>query len=445
MTFMRPYILLVKSIPLLKFFMLLKREIMRFVHVTHWRHPRRRQDRLLILLCFLFGIGGTAIYEDMSQIWQQAGLNTVENLQVPQQALEKKIEQVLNETQQVLPSDIFTLIKESDALHSPSSQSVTVAPTVKRAFTLSKQFDTGIKSEVVNPEKTDQNVDQFLYPEQQQYAHIPLPAKKPDSLISGYQEPETNRRLPAIKERDTSVGPLKKLAIVIDDLGMDRLHTGQVIDLPAPLTLAFLPYAQNIEGYLKRASTKNHEIIIHFPMQPKGNANPGPHALNVSMTTDALYREILWNFSQFPGFAGINNHMGSLFTENEALLSYVMSEVARRDVYFLDSRTTSKSKGQKLAKEYGARFAQRDVFLDNIRSLEAINKQIRLADRILQKYGKVIVIGHPYAVTITALRQWIDRLPENVSLVPVSQLVKKYSVPETQAAGTASAAPGMLY
>lgn len=396
-----------KSLSIAVFCAILWREIKRFAHISHWQHPRRRQDRLLILLSFLLGLGGTAFVENLRSL-------------LPEDPAQIAHFDISSDMSPDIPDETASSKPNITAPASTSRPNIAApkititTPTAKRAF---------IPKEL--PEEPA-----LIYEEVPKYAHIPLPMERPDF---------SNR------QGNNLGNGVKKLAIVIDDLGMDRRHTRQIIELPAPLTLAFLPYAENLELFLTASQAKNHEIIIHMPMQPKGPANPGPHALKTSMGAGRLYQEILWNFSQFNGYVGINNHMGSLFTENEALMSYVLSEVARRKIYFLDSRTTSKSVGKRLAQRYGASFAQRDVFLDNIRTRDAINRQFRHAERILQKYGKVIVIGHPYKETVAALRSWIQTLPNNVKRVPVSELVTHYPAPETQEASGVSAAPGLLY
>ena len=408
MSFLRHIKSLGKSLSIAVFCAILWREIKRFTHISHWQHPRRRQDRLLILLSFLLGLGGTAVVENFRSVLP------TDNPQISSSAIsvvptwpKQKISGEQPISRLPAPAGINDLKIDSPKI-------TVTTPTAKRAF---------IPKEL--PEEPA-----LIYEEVPEFAHIPLPMERPDF---------SNR------QQDNLGNGNKKLAIVIDDLGMDRRHTRQIIDLPAPLTLAFLPYAENLSPFLTAAQTKKHEIIIHMPMQPKGPANPGPHALKTSMGAGRLYQEILWNFSQFDGYVGINNHMGSLFTENEALMSYVLSEVARRKVYFLDSRTTSKSVGRRLAKRYGASFAQRDVFLDNVRTLDAIKRQFRHAERILQKYGKVIVIGHPYKETVQALKSWIKTLPNNVKRVPVSDLLTHYPSPDTQEASGVYAAPGQLY
>ena len=54
-----------------------------------------------------------------------------------------------------------------------------------------------------------------------------------------------------------------------------------------------------------------------------------------------------------PHAIGFNNHMGSKFTEDERLMKVVIDTAKQRGVFFLDSKTTAKSVGEKARGGYG--------------------------------------------------------------------------------------------
>jgi uncharacterized protein len=56
--------------------------------------------------------------------------------------------------------------------------------------------------------------------------------------------------------RDLSSRPL--VAIVIDDVGLDRPRSKRAWELPGPLTIAFLPYAKDLRGQAKSARARGH-------------------------------------------------------------------------------------------------------------------------------------------------------------------------------------------
>ena len=176
-------------------------------------------------------------------------------------------------------------------------------------------------------------------------------------------------------------------------------------------------------------------MIVQLPMEPKrATANPGPHALLTRLSDGELRQRIAWNLGRFEGFAGINNHMGSLFTEDPRVMREVMSALKTRNLYFLDSMTTSRSLGIPMAMEFGVPQAQRDIFLDNKRDYDSILRQLRKAERIAERRGHAIAIGHPHRITYQVLRDWGPTLQrKGIRLVALSSLIKR-PVPNTQIA-----------
>jgi polysaccharide deacetylase 2 family uncharacterized protein YibQ len=101
-----------------------------------------------------------------------------------------------------------------------------------------------------------------------------------------------------------------------------------------------------------------------------------------------------------------------------------MLELNTRGLFFLDSRTTSKTKAYKVAQELHVPSAQRNVFLDNIQNPRAIRAQLNRLTELARLRGGAIGIAHPHEVTLQVLRREIPKLSEKgIELVPVSQLV----------------------
>ena len=93
---------------------------------------------------------------------------------------------------------------------------------------------------------------------------------------------------------------------------------------------------------------------------------------------------------------------------------------------FLDSRTTAKSVGHKLAKIYHIPFAERNVFLDHNSTPASISKQLLELEAIATRKGYAVAIGHPRENTIKALSQWLPIIAEKgLTLVPISAIIRK--------------------
>lgn len=216
------------------------------------------------------------------------------------------------------------------------------------------------------------------------------------------------------------------IAIVIDDLGLNRPKTAELNSLPAPLTLAFLPYAGRIEAQTEAANEAGHELMLHMPMEPLGADWPGPDALTTQIDRDEFIARLIKNLDRFEGFVGINNHMGSRLTADRPRMEAVMQELRKRDVLFLDSKTNARSVAVEMAGESGVPNTTRDIFLDHVIDFEAIKRQLARTERVARQSGSAVAIGHPHGATIKALREWLPRLEERgFRLAPISAVVAR--------------------
>lgn len=214
------------------------------------------------------------------------------------------------------------------------------------------------------------------------------------------------------------------IAIVIDDMGPDRVRSDRVVKLKAPLTLSWLPYARDLPARTRAARAAGHELLVHMPMEPSVKADPGPDALRVSLATPEIARTLTAALGAFDGYVGINNHMGSRFTERTEAMRPVIEELRRRGLLWLDSRTTPKSVGSALAVELNVPKADRDVFLDNVQSVSAVRDELVKLEEIARTRGKAVAIGHPHDTTIEALSAWLPTLQaKGFAQAPISALV----------------------
>ncbi len=229
---------------------------------------------------------------------------------------------------------------------------------------------------------------------------------------------------------------MPRISIVIDDMGIDEPASQEVIDLPGPLTVSFLPHAQRLRRQAEKARAAGHELMAHIPMEPLDvGYDPGPNYLGESMSATEIQKRLRRHLDLFDfGIVGINNHMGSRFTRNEPGMMLVMNELLKRRMMFLDSRTIAKTVGAKKAAEYGIPYTIRDVFLDHMGSPEArleiseIKEQLRRTEVIARRNGAAIAIGHPHAETIEALREWLPGVKRRgFAIVPVTAIVRYQS------------------
>ena len=254
----------------------------------------------------------------------------------------------------------------------------------------------------------------------------------PRRLAQQYEESTAMAVAPSVAphpQRPSLRGQDKpRIAIVIDDVGPDFRAAKEAIGMPQFVSLSFLPYAEHLPQLAAAAKEAGHEIMVHMPMEPDDvqNNNPGPGVLLTAQTTDEIKERLDKALSSFSGYVGVNNHMGSRFTANRAGMSIVLNELRRRNLFFLDSRTTPESTAADLAARLSLRFVGRDVFLDNEISTAAVTKQLEQLERIAKRNGSAVAIGHPHKETFSAIKAWVSQArADGFDLVPVSRLAER--------------------
>ncbi|SBV95490.1 conserved exported hypothetical protein [uncultured Alphaproteobacteria bacterium] len=216
------------------------------------------------------------------------------------------------------------------------------------------------------------------------------------------------------------------IAIVIDDMGIDVKRSARIIALPPPLTTSFLSYAHNLATQARAAHAAGHELMLHMPMEPFGTGyDPGPDVLLTAMSDDAIRARLRQSLASFSGYVGINNHMGSRFTADERGMHAVMDVLKGDGLLFLDSLTSARSVGVKIAGAERVPNLVRNVFLDDSPDPAAIREQLRRVEEHARRTGSAIAIGHPRETTLDALAEWLPAArAKGFQFVPISALAK---------------------
>jgi polysaccharide deacetylase 2 family uncharacterized protein YibQ len=214
-----------------------------------------------------------------------------------------------------------------------------------------------------------------------------------------------------------------KCAIIIDDMGYHNEIGRGLMNLPLNLTFSFLPHAPYTRELEEIAYKIDRTILLHLPLEPQASQwDPGPGALYLG---DVKNQSVVFerDLNMVPHATGVNNHMGSLYTEDRESMTSLLKLIAKKKLFFIDSYTSANSKGFKIARELGVDAARRNLFLDNILSVEEICRQVKELVAIAKKRGSAIGIAHPNAETLQALRSCGDVLHSSVMLVGVDELL----------------------
>jgi len=210
-----------------------------------------------------------------------------------------------------------------------------------------------------------------------------------------------------------------RLAIIIDDVGTAS-QVRAIKSLGLNLTMSFLPPSSARPNTPKLAA-KEVLYMIHLPMEAENWSAEEPNTLRINDSQNKISTRIAEIKKLFPNVKYINNHTGSKFTSSEIAMNRLMFALRANKIYFIDSRTTAKTKAPKVMKNLGLKYVARDVFLDHHMDKPYVKKQIKEAIRIAKRHGTAIAIGHPHKNTIQALYESKELL-KDVDLVLINRL-----------------------
>jgi polysaccharide deacetylase 2 family uncharacterized protein YibQ len=220
---------------------------------------------------------------------------------------------------------------------------------------------------------------------------------------------------------------LPLVAIIIDDIGYHRRNARTLAKLDNNITLSVLPFSPHGKELAVELHNNGHQIMLHLPMEPVEypKVDSGPGSLLSDMTPDQLISQLRKDLDSIPYIIGVNNHMGSRLTPISSKMNQIFSILKQRDLFFIDSITTGKTKCASSASLLKISFGQRDIFIDNIQDAEYIMGQVRQLIRKAEKNGSAIGIAHPYGATAETLKKNMAWIKEKVQIVPASELTSR--------------------
>ena len=214
-----------------------------------------------------------------------------------------------------------------------------------------------------------------------------------------------------------------RIAIIIDDIGY-RQSDKAVLALPPNVTLSVLPLTPLGKAVATKAHQQGSEILVHLPMQALNGKTIGPGALTNAMSEQDFKKQLEQAIDSVPFASGANNHMGSLLTQLDKPMHWVMDALLQRDIYFIDSVTTKYTQAGAVAEKVGVPLLKRTIFLDNDKTDAGLELQFQRAIKLTETQTDVVVIAHPYPETLTFLNNNLHRLAQaEIALVPPSKLL----------------------
>jgi len=184
-----------------------------------------------------------------------------------------------------------------------------------------------------------------------------------------------------------------KVAIVIDDLGIEYPKTKDFLESNIKLTFAIIPDTPIADKIYEYCINKGLTIILHLPMEANFK-KVEDNAIFIRMGDEEIINRLNYFFEKYNSIIGANNHMGSRATQDKRVMNLILTNIKNRDLIWLDSVTSSNKTTKGIAKDLQIKYLERDVFLDNEKDFKYIKKQMEYLISIAKKKGSAIGIGH---------------------------------------------------
>jgi hypothetical protein len=220
-----------------------------------------------------------------------------------------------------------------------------------------------------------------------------------------------------------------RIAIIVGGLGVSETATAAAIaELPGAVTLALMPYGNEVAAVAARARAQNHEILLQVPMEPFGypDNDPGPQTLLTSLTPQQNVDRLYWVMSRFEGYVGMQNTMGARFTASEQALGPVLHEAAKRGLVFVDDASNPRSVAGRIASANNLPFAKADVVIDAVPSPAEIDRALGRLEMTAREHGVAVGVTSALPVAIDHVAQWAKALAgRGFLLVPITAVANK--------------------
>ncbi len=222
-----------------------------------------------------------------------------------------------------------------------------------------------------------------------------------------------------------------KVAIIIDDFGGKVKGVNDFFESNIPITVAVMPFLDQSKQQAELAHDLGLEVMIHLPLQPKKGKTSwlGPKPITKDLPLDEVKKRVVEAIESIPYAKGMNNHMGSLIVEDEAIMRVILETAKENNLYFIDSGTNPKSVIPQLAEELGVPWAMRDIFLDDtLSSSRHVYNQMHKLIKVAERKGHGIGIGHVGVkgeATVKGVKEAAKEFAKKkVQIVPASHILQ---------------------
>jgi uncharacterized protein len=218
-----------------------------------------------------------------------------------------------------------------------------------------------------------------------------------------------------------------RIAIVVGGLGLNSALTERAIDeLPPEISLAFAPYAKDLDFWTSKARKSGHEILIELPMEGYGGNSQalGAAALLSTRTPQENLQRLDWLLTRFGGYFAATNYMGAKLSSDASALSPILEKLKKSGIAYIDDTGAARAAGEKSAAAWTTVNRMIPPSPDDS-GRPAVRRELQVLEKIAKRDGAALGKTYAYAVTLDEIIQWANTLEDNgLIAAPASSVLR---------------------
>ncbi len=218
------------------------------------------------------------------------------------------------------------------------------------------------------------------------------------------------------------------MAVIVGGLGFNAQVTQAAIEqLPAAVTLSFVPYADRLQGWIDSARAHGHEVMIELPMESfDPTTDTGPQTLLAGAAPKDNIGKLENLMSRAAGYFAVSNYQGAKFAQSAAASTPVVQALKSRGLAFISNGIGTRAALASESQKAGLPFTPADRVLDAQREADAISNQLDALEGMAQSDGNAIGAGFAYPITVERIKFWASELESHgVVLAPASSVLEQ--------------------
>lgn len=238
-------------------------------------------------------------------------------------------------------------------------------------------------------------------------------------------------KIEKVKLSDLSDKPI--IVIILKGLGLSASTTQSAMELPKSVTFGLSPYSSTIQGWAEKAKKQGREVVLHIPMETKDYRlnDPGPYALLTQSSQEDNITRLNMLLGLIKGYEAVYSERDEVFTHTLSSSRPVLQALKNKRQFLIFGGGYADFSLIQLSKEMEYPLLVNDFILDDDISQDSINAKFKEIEETAKEKGYVVVMAHPYPITIRMLERWLPEVEEKgFFLAPVSLLLGKQIVKE---------------